>query len=151
MKFIITENKLYETAIKWINKNYGDLEPYETEKYPDYIFFIKNKDVVFEYNKKNGVVIISYNKIWSFLEKIFSMEYEQIQEVTKLWVEEHYKLGVTTTLTVIHIGDKRVEEHYKLGVTTTLQMQVWPLVSVEEHYKLGVTTNNKPQLFDEDI
>jgi hypothetical protein len=120
LKFIITENKLYETAIKWINKNYGDLEPYETEEYPDYIFFMKNKEVVFEYNKKNGVVIISYNKIWSFLEKIFSMEYEQIQEVTKLWVEEHYKLGVTTTVKDVITYLDEVEEHYKLGVTTTL-------------------------------
>jgi len=38
MKIIITESKLEKAAIKWLNDNYGDLEPFETEKYPDYIF-----------------------------------------------------------------------------------------------------------------
>jgi hypothetical protein len=97
MKFIITENKLYETAIKWLNKNYGDLTPYETEESMEYISYMKNDELIFDYNKKKGVVYVSYDKIWSFLENFFSMEYEQIQEVTKLWMEEHYKLRVTTT------------------------------------------------------
>jgi preprotein translocase subunit SecA len=97
MKYIITDSKLNKIVIKWLNLEFGDLTPYETEEYPDYIFYMKNKEVVFEYNKKNGLVYISYQKVWSFLENIFGMEYKQIQEVTKLWVEEHYKLGVTTT------------------------------------------------------
>jgi hypothetical protein len=97
MKLIITENKLNDVVIKWLNKNYGNLKPYETDEYPYSIFYIRDKEVFFEYNKKNGFVYISYDDIWSFLENIFSMEYEQIQEVTKLWVEEHYNLRVTTT------------------------------------------------------
>jgi hypothetical protein len=97
LKFIITENKLYETAIKWLNKNYGNITPYETDKYPNFIFYMKNGEVVFEYNKKNGQVYISYDKICSFLRDFFSMGLTQIREVTKLWVEEHYKLDVTTT------------------------------------------------------
>jgi len=97
MKLIITENKLNNVVIKWLNKNYGDLKPFETDEYPYSIFYIRDKEVFFEYNKKNGFVYISYDDIWSFLENIFSMEYKQIQEVTKLWVEEHYNLRVTTT------------------------------------------------------
>jgi hypothetical protein len=96
MKLIITENKLNDVVIKWLNKNYGDLKPYETDQYPDHIFFMKDKQVIFDYNKENGFVYVSYDDIWSFLVRIFSMEYEQIQEVTKLWVEEHYNLMVTT-------------------------------------------------------
>jgi hypothetical protein len=90
--------QLYKTAIKWLNKNYGNLTPYETEEYPDNIFYMKDGEVVFEYDKRNGRVYISYDKVWSFLENFFSMVIQQIQEVTKLWVEEHYKLGVTTTI-----------------------------------------------------
>jgi hypothetical protein len=41
MKLIITENRLERIAIKWLNNNYGDLEPFESEKYPDYIFYKK--------------------------------------------------------------------------------------------------------------
>jgi hypothetical protein len=115
MKFIITENKLYETAIKWLNKNYGNLKPYETGEYPNHVFYMKNGEFIFDYNKKNGQVFISYSHIWSFLENFFSMETQQIHEVTKLWVEEHYKLDVTTTNDLGYDFPVMVEEHYKLN------------------------------------
>jgi hypothetical protein len=111
---------LYKTIIKLLNKKYGNLEPFETNQYLDNIFFMKDKQVIFDYDKKNGLVHISYNNIWSFLERIFSMEYEQIQEVTKLWVEEHYNLRVTTTLICFPPIHRKVEEHYNLRVTTTI-------------------------------
>jgi hypothetical protein len=97
MKFVITENKLERLAIKWLNENYGDLEPFETEKHPDYIFYRKGDEVIFDYNKKNEVVYVSYDEIWSFFESFFSMSNQQIKDITKIWVEEHYKLRVTTT------------------------------------------------------
>jgi hypothetical protein len=43
--------------------------------------------------------LVDYNTIWSFLEDIFSLNYKQIQQVTKEWLGEHYELGVTTTNT----------------------------------------------------
>ena len=89
--------------IKWLNSEYGNLTPYETEKYPDYIFFKKDGKVIFEYNKENGDVDISYDHIWSFLSSFFGLKYEEIQDLTKEWVEEHYKLGVTTTDIAIFI------------------------------------------------
>ena len=97
MKILITENKRNQIVIKWLNSKYGDLTPYETEKYPDYIFFMKDGEVVFDYDEKNKVIFISYDKIWSYLKNFFGLEYEEIQDLTKEWVEEHYKLRVTTT------------------------------------------------------
>jgi hypothetical protein len=99
MKYIITENQLDRTIIKLLNLEYGDSTPFETEEYPDYIFFMKDGEIIFDYYKKNGIVYISYDKIWSFLENFFGLEYEEIQDLTKEWVEEHYKLRVTTTFT----------------------------------------------------
>jgi hypothetical protein len=125
MKLIITENKLNNVVIKWLNKNYGDLKPYERDRDPEYIFFMKNGRVMFDYNKENGFVYISYDDIWSFLERIFSMEYKQIQEVTKLWVEEHYNLRVTTTDFLRLMKFYAVEEHYNLRVTTTENQEVF--------------------------
>ena len=98
MRYIITEGQLDRAVIKWLNQEYGDLEPFEIEKHPDYIYFMKDGEVVFDYNKKNGYVGVSYDKIWSFLENFFGLEYEEIQDLTKEWVEEHYKLRVTTTM-----------------------------------------------------
>lgn len=98
MKILITENKRNQIVIKWLNSKYGDLTPYETEKYRELIFFMKDGKLIFDYNKKNGYVGVSYDKIWSFLENFFGLEYKEIQGLTKEWVEEHYKLGVKTTL-----------------------------------------------------
>ena len=114
MKYIITESQKNRAIIKWLNLEYGDLTPYETEEYPDYIFFMKDRKVVFNYNKKNGYVYISYDKIWSFLKNFFGLEYEEIQGLTKKWVEEHYKLRVITTFGFSTTRSLKVEEHYKL-------------------------------------
>ncbi len=107
MKILITESKLERVAINWLNDNYGDLEPYETEEYSDHIFYRKNKEIIFGYNKKNGYVYMNYDEIWSFLEGMFGMGYEQIQELTKVWVEERYNLRVTTTFLVNSFTDFR--------------------------------------------
>ena len=119
MKLIITDSKLEKAAIKWLNDNYGDLEPYETEKYSDYIFYRKGNEIIFDYNKKNGNVYVNYEEIWSFFESFFGMEYEQIQEITKIWVEERYNLRVTTTWDNGLRNRIMVEERYNLRVTTT--------------------------------
>lgn len=92
----MTDN-LKHKIIKYLNSEFSDLEQFETKKHPDYIFFMKDGEVVFDYNKKNGDVYISYDKIWSFLKKFFGLEYEEIQDIIKEWVEEHYNLRVTTT------------------------------------------------------
>ena len=102
MKYIITESKLNRAVFKWLNSEYGDLEQFEMEKYPNHIFFKKDGEFIFYYNKKNGYVGISYDKIWSFLESFFELKYKEIQVLTKEWVEEHYKLGVTTTSWKLH-------------------------------------------------
>jgi len=99
MKYIITENQLNRAALRFLNSEYGDLVPFETDRKPNHIFFMKDGKVIYEYNKKSGYVYISYHNIWSFLESFFGLEYTEIQDLTKEWVEEHYKLRVTTTNT----------------------------------------------------
>jgi len=94
-------DKLKHIALNYLNKEYSGLTIYETDKWKNYIFFMKNDKVIFEYNKKNGKVYISYDKIWSFLSSIFGLNFKEIQYLTKEWVEEHYKLRVTTTKVVV--------------------------------------------------
>jgi hypothetical protein len=131
----MTDN-LKNKIIKYLNSEYPELEQFETEKYPDYIFFMKDGKFIFYYNKKNGSVGISYDKIWSFLESFFGLEYKEIQVLTKEWVEEHYKLEVTTTSLRKTYMTYMVEEHYKLEVTTSPLFALKLGQIVEEHYKL---------------
>ena len=109
----MTDN-LKHKIIKYLNSEFRYLEQFEPEVYPGYTFFMKDGEVVFDYNKKNGIVYISYDKIWSFLESFFGLEYREIQSLTKEWVEEHCKLEVKTTNNWLPKNIIPVVEHYKL-------------------------------------
>jgi len=102
MKYIITESKLENVVIKYLNKVYGDLEEYKTDKYPDTIFFVKNKKVYMEQDLKNRRLYVDYGTIWSDLEDTFSLERGEIKSFIKKWVEVTYNLrGVTPGLIAI--------------------------------------------------
>ena len=70
MKFIITESKRTRLAINWLNNNYGDLIPYETKKYPNIIFFMKDGEVIFDTIKKIKNQVFHMIK-FGFFYKIF--------------------------------------------------------------------------------
>jgi hypothetical protein len=110
------------------------------KEYPDYIFHMKNGQCILQYNKKNGYVYVSYREIWSFFEHMFSMSNQQIKDITKIWVEEHYKMGVTSTCCSLFYIDNVVEEHYKMGVTSTFFLHTPAGKKVEGHYKMEITT-----------
>ena len=97
---------------------------------------MKDGKVIYEYNIKNGEVYISYGKIWSFLESFFGLEHEEIQSLTKEWVEEQFKSDVTTTCSTNQRNLLWVEEQFKSNVTITLTSQKPQSILVEEQYKL---------------
>lgn len=110
----MTDN-LKHKIIKYLNSEYSNLEQFEPKEWTtDYIFFMKDGKVIFEYDKKNEFVYISYNKIWAILESFFGLEYEKIRHLIKEWVEGHYNLRVTTTATRSLALTNLVEGHYKL-------------------------------------
>ena len=102
-------------AKKWLTKNYGDLEILIMDKYHGNVFYMKDGMVIFDYTRKDGRCYISYAEIWSFLESVFQLGFEEIKAITKEWVEEHYKLEVTRTGLIPAAYASRVEEHYKLN------------------------------------
>ena len=63
--------------------------------------------------KKNEVIYIYYSNVWSFLDSFFKLKYDEIENLTKVWIVGHYKSN--TTIFIVK-GDKNklVEEHYKL-------------------------------------
>ena len=138
MKRVMT--KLEKLCIKWLNENFNPMEPFIMKEYPDYIFHMKDGRCILQQNKKNGYVYVSYREIWKFFEDYFSMDNQQIKDITKIWVEEHYKMGVTSTGSSINCLWNGVEEHYKMGVTSTFSGATTNPTWVEEHYKMGITT-----------
>ncbi len=118
-------DKLKHKIINYLNKEYSGLVRYEMDKDPDHIFFMKDDNLIFFYNKINRDVYVSYDKIWSVLESFFELEYNEIQNITKTWVEEHNKLRVTKTLLTKISYEPWIKEHFKLKVTATTYHQMF--------------------------
>ena len=130
--------KLENLCIKWLNENFNPMEPFIMKEYPDYIFHMKDGRCILQHNKKNGYVYVSYREIWKFFESYFSMSNQQIKDITKIWVEEHYKVGITTTMIYGDIPFITVEKHYKVGVKSTQEFG-WRLQKeVDEQYNIQI-------------
>ena len=98
MDIQVNKDQLDRVVIKWLNKNFGNLTPKTTEKYPNSVFYVKSdNEIMMEYVQENGYVYIHYDNIWSTIELLFHLNYDDIQSIMKVWLEETYKLeGVTT-------------------------------------------------------
>jgi hypothetical protein len=96
MKYIITENKMENVVIKYLNKMYGDLEEYRTDKRPNRVFFVKGKKVYMELRLERELLYVDYDTIWSELTDTFLLEYDEIQSIITKWVEETYNLRYVT-------------------------------------------------------
>jgi hypothetical protein len=108
MKFIITENRLNNVALSWMNKNFSpdQLEIAKFKEYPNSIFFKKDGVVVMEQDKKYKDFYFDYNDIWSFFESFFGMKYEQVQEVLSYWIDDTFKLKGFTAYRDEFLSDK---------------------------------------------
>ena len=93
MKYIINESKLYDFVDRHLNSEFGNLEVYEDEEYPEHLFFMKDGEVVFDYNDDNGISSFSKNKIISFLKDFLTLEGSEIKNILKRWVFENYGLS----------------------------------------------------------
>ena len=108
MKVIITENRIYNIAKKELTKKFGNLILFKDEKFPNRVFYIdEQQKVYFDNNKIDDNVRINYHIFGPFLEDTFQFEYEQILQVTKEWLEEHYNLEINKLYAVNPITEIR--------------------------------------------
>jgi hypothetical protein len=88
-----------ESPIDFLNL-FNDLDVIDSEEKPNLTLFryeIGNNLMV--HDDEFDFVYINYGKIWSFLEKVFGLNYSEIQELTQEWLGEVYDLrGVYTVL-----------------------------------------------------
>ena len=103
--------------------------------------FIYHKDGqwIFYQDCKNEKFWAHYNRYWDILEREFSLEYEEIQAITKLLVEEALKREVTTTPKSNFVFSIKVEEALKREVTTTMKSNFVFSIKVEEALKRETT------------
>ena len=79
----------------------------------EFIYYNKEKEWIFYQDAKKGEFWTDYNRYWEILESNFNLEYEEIQAITKLLVEEALKREVATPYTFKIIPPRLVEEALK--------------------------------------
>lgn len=89
-------------VVKLDNENYLDKNHY----------FDKNENFLMEYDKKTNIFWISYENIWSKLEK-FGYTHNQIRDLAKPILESFFNYKVITTALMPIIGEEILKEHYK--------------------------------------
>ena len=90
MKINITKTQRAKLVKDWLNDMFSDAEIRGS-------YYVKNeKNLAFQ-NKKNKMCWFDYDLIWSFLESMFSLEYEELKAITKDWLGETLNLKGYTT------------------------------------------------------
>ena len=95
MRIIITESKLYNIVTKWLNKDYGDLRKSASPGSFRFIHYKdKNNETVFLFNLNTGVVTITNNTLYLYLNDMFGLTGYQLNDILTPWFEQSYNLHV---------------------------------------------------------
>jgi hypothetical protein len=91
MKIIITEQKLNNLIIKWLDQEFGNLTPIKF-KNGNTVYVDEENYPLFYYEDNSKVINIDNNKIWYLIKKIFNIERPEIKDVLSLWLEKTYNI-----------------------------------------------------------
>ena len=80
---------------KYLNYLFKGMREVKSKKYPDSRFWKKDDNVVLEL--RNSYLLVSYS-IWEDISNMFSLNYNETQQLIKDWVEQRLKLGVFTPI-----------------------------------------------------
>jgi hypothetical protein len=117
MDIIVDRPQLVRVVKLYLTRFFGNLTTKTTFRYPKSVFYVSSDNkIIMEYDKKNKEIWFDYDNIWSKLESLVSLNYDDIQLIMKDWLEEHYNLKKVTlhvaeTLTHLLLG-----EHYKFNI-----------------------------------
>ena len=85
---------------------FNDLESVQSEEHQDWTLYrYKKGHNIMIYDRKNDYVYINYDGIWSVLEDKFGLNYSEIKELIKRWLDEVYNLRGVTPLITGYIGE----------------------------------------------
>ena len=93
----IIRRAYHDILFDYLNQ-FNNLTPVKRD---DKIFYVdKDRLPLFYYypDEKNGFVFINHHRIWMFFEEVIGLEYDEIKDIIKNWLEETYNLrGLTPT------------------------------------------------------
>lgn len=83
-------DKLRKHQFKFLNYLFEDMYPVKSKYYPDSTFFKKDGKVTLEM-EKSGTLWVLY-LVWSDISDMFSLDYNETQQLIKEWMEKQIKL-----------------------------------------------------------
>ena len=91
----------------------------DEKEYPNFIFFFnENNNCIFKYNTKNGYFYCSYYNFNQYFYEKFDFNWQQVRDITKDMVENHFKLKGITPTGWKYVDNNMMENHFKLkGIT----------------------------------
>ena len=95
MKINITKTQRARLVKDWLNDMFSDAKIIGS-------YYVKNEKSLAFQNKKTKILWFNNDTIWSFLESMFSLEYNELKAITEEWAEETLNLkGYTTSANFI--------------------------------------------------
>ena len=91
MKYIITESRLNNLILKWMDDSYGDLNKIDYP-YSTFVYLTRDDSTFFSYDKRNGYVRGHSREVGEYLQSLFNLDIDQMEEITKLWLRTRYDL-----------------------------------------------------------
>ena len=101
-EIVFIKGDLREAGLSWLNEIYGNLKPVEKDGKIFYVDLESKPLFMYDVRAQLKKIMnylyyyIDYYRIWSFFESYFGMEYNEIQDLMKVWLGETYNLkGLT--------------------------------------------------------
>ena len=116
MNIIIDRPQLVNVVKLYLTRSFEDLTPKISKDYPYSVFYVNSDNVILmKYDEKTEKIWIDYDQIWSKLESLFHLNYDDVQSIMKVWLEKYYGLSEVTPMTTFARYNMRLEEHYNLN------------------------------------
>jgi hypothetical protein len=90
--FVHMTDKHKHTVFKFLDTNYGNLEPYRTLESEYYVFYFLKNEKIIVYNWATKEAHIRYSIVWSFLKNMFGLSDREIIILMSEWLEDRYNI-----------------------------------------------------------
>ena len=88
------KNKLRKVQFKFLDYVFENMYSVKSKHYPNSTFFKKDDKVILEL-EKSGTLWVLYS-VWSNISDMFSLDYNETQQLIKEWAEAQLKQEVVT-------------------------------------------------------
>jgi hypothetical protein len=96
MKILITENQMRKVQFKYLDYLFDGMYEIKSAKYPDSKIWKKDDEVVLEWSTTGQLRVL--HSIWSNISNMFSLEYDETEQLIKDWAEQHLEVERITAL-----------------------------------------------------